>query len=300
MEKLALIGLGRIAKNYTDGIARSLRFALVAICDLDENAPSRAEYGEVPFYTDYKTLIERERPDWLLIATPPTTHVPLAEYALTHGVSVLLEKPATLSLPDYHALSALAAREGKELDVMLHWQWGNEIPFLSATLFAERPERIEIEIHDPYSADGLSIDANRRALMGAWFDSGINALSMLDALVDISQYRIVSAKAVPCATTGLPIFVRVELDVGGIAVSLTVDWRLHDDAKRSRIVAGGREYLTDHMARTVTVDGEEQCFATDTRLVEHYRNFFEGAYSAGTGEAALPIHEILFKAGELF
>lgn len=298
MERIALIGLGRISKYYTAGIAASPRFQLCAVCDLLPEAASADIYGGYPFYRDYRALIAAEKPDWVLISTPPKTHFEIASYALSQGVSVLTEKPATCTLEEFDALCALSKRTGAAFDVMFHWQWGAEIPALAAILAEGGLERAEIEIRDPYSANGHAINPERFGMQGVWLDSGVNALSMLKALLPMERVALRAVEVERCTAGGQPIFVSACLDVDGVPITLTVDWRQHDDPKRSLFVVNGEEIAVDHMAQTLRRGEKTQSFYTQNRLLQHYLDFFLHA-DVGAGLAdARRIHEILFEVNE--
>ncbi|NMI00267.1 Gfo/Idh/MocA family protein [Pseudonocardia acidicola] len=55
--------------------------------------------------------------DAVVVATPPSTHFPIANRALGAGRHVLVEKPMATSVPDAEALVATAARHGAQLMV---------------------------------------------------------------------------------------------------------------------------------------------------------------------------------------
>jgi predicted dehydrogenase len=63
----------------------------------------------VPAFTDYRELLERCRPDFLVVATPTTSHAEIAATALRQGVHLFVEKPLTLSARDSEALTKEAA-----------------------------------------------------------------------------------------------------------------------------------------------------------------------------------------------
>lgn len=107
--KTAVIGCGRISVMHFDGIACSPLAKLVACCDVDGTKAEVAakKYG-CKAYTDYKEMIQKERPDAVHICLPNHLHAPAAQYALNSGVNVLCEKPMTISLADAEATVAMA------------------------------------------------------------------------------------------------------------------------------------------------------------------------------------------------
>ena len=57
-------------------------------------------------------MIAAERLDVVVISTPMHTHLPLAEQALATGAHVLLEKPPTPTLDEFHRLVSASAASG--------------------------------------------------------------------------------------------------------------------------------------------------------------------------------------------
>ena len=72
-------------------------------------------------------MIEDLSLDDVIISTPPSTHMEIATFALSHGVNVIVEKPAVLNMKDYHELLSLAEKNSLVFEVMFHWQNGGEV-----------------------------------------------------------------------------------------------------------------------------------------------------------------------------
>jgi predicted dehydrogenase len=73
---------------------------VVALCDSDPQTLARvaAEEEVAGRYLDYEEMLERERPDAVVVATPMPLHVPHSVAALERGVHVLSEVPAATDL----------------------------------------------------------------------------------------------------------------------------------------------------------------------------------------------------------
>lgn len=96
MKKAVVIGLGDISGIHIAGIQKNPEIRLAAVCDIDENTKSQAPEG-VPFYTDYKEMIQNEKPDVAHICLPHYLHVPVSEEIGSMGVHVFCEKPMALN-----------------------------------------------------------------------------------------------------------------------------------------------------------------------------------------------------------
>lgn len=94
--RAAVIGCGVIAHIHFDALDRLEDVALCAVCDIDKAKAADAPKG-VPFYTDYRELYEKERPDAVHICLPHDLHYPVSRWFAERGVHVFCEKPAALN-----------------------------------------------------------------------------------------------------------------------------------------------------------------------------------------------------------
>ncbi len=101
--KAGLIGCGSIA-NYAhlQNLVKIDNVDLVWVADIiKEKAVKAAEKYNVPRYTlDYHEILEDPEVDFVVITTPPDTHVDIAIDALKSGKHVFLEKPVAANLDD--------------------------------------------------------------------------------------------------------------------------------------------------------------------------------------------------------
>lgn len=95
---IAIVGCGTIAKVHAECIQGLENHRLVAFADtnLDKANQFAAQYkGKA--YSSYEKMLENEKIEVLHICTPHYLHVPMAIYALNHGVHVFMEKPPVIS-----------------------------------------------------------------------------------------------------------------------------------------------------------------------------------------------------------
>ncbi len=113
MHKLVLIGCGRISFKHIEAAVGNVEsIKLVACCDpVKERAELRAsEYMKsvpaavVNSYTDYRKMLDTEKPDICAIATESGYHPQIAIDCLTAGCHVICEKPMALSTKDADAM----------------------------------------------------------------------------------------------------------------------------------------------------------------------------------------------------
>ena len=73
---------------------------VAAVCDINESQLADAGHrlGAAATYTDFVEMLDRSRPDAIIVGTPMHLHVPMAIAALQRGISVLSEVTAAVSL----------------------------------------------------------------------------------------------------------------------------------------------------------------------------------------------------------
>src|SRR5258706_3283024 len=103
------------------------RVSLVAVADIDDAraAAFKAKYAIPAYYTDPRQLLEREKPDLVLIATPPATHADLSIASLEAGAFVLCEKPLCRSLAEFDRITAAEERTGRYVTTIFQWRLGS-------------------------------------------------------------------------------------------------------------------------------------------------------------------------------
>lgn len=95
MLKAAIIGLGDISFVHLNAVKENAEIELSAVCDTDESRSQQAP--EVPFYTDYREMLEREKPDCVHICLPHFLHYPVAKDVAATGCNIFVEKPAAIN-----------------------------------------------------------------------------------------------------------------------------------------------------------------------------------------------------------
>jgi predicted dehydrogenase len=114
--RAALIGTGSIARAHIRAVADcASRIELVAAQDLDGDrcAAFCVEHNIQTSYTDVNTLLATERPELVLICTPPAVHAALSVACLEAGAWVLCEKPLCGSLAEMDLIEAAERRTGR-------------------------------------------------------------------------------------------------------------------------------------------------------------------------------------------
>lgn len=98
MVKFAVIGCGRISEIHLKAIQQAKDAQLVAVCDvIEQKAKEKAMQYNVPYYLDMVEMIEKEKPQVVIIGTPSGMHAQHTVICANHGVNVLCEKSLDIS-----------------------------------------------------------------------------------------------------------------------------------------------------------------------------------------------------------
>ncbi len=116
--RIGLIGIGKMGLLH-GGILNAMND--VEICALVDSSKFLLGFAhnllKIPIYTDYIQMLEQQKPDAVVIATPVFLHVPMALECARRGIPFFLEKP--LSLNSQEATPLIAEVEQKNLVTMV-------------------------------------------------------------------------------------------------------------------------------------------------------------------------------------
>lgn len=106
--KYALIGCGRISPNHIVA-AQKNNLEIVALCDIVyENIEDKIRRFDLPEsvkrYTDYRDMLQTEKPELVAIATESGKHAQIALDCMDFGCNIIIEKPIALSIEDADAI----------------------------------------------------------------------------------------------------------------------------------------------------------------------------------------------------
>ena len=276
--RCVLIGLGEIAAHYKQAFLLSDKYSLTAVCDKNEACSSRMVFKEYPFYQDYKKMNENEDFSIAIIATDFRTHKEIAEYFLCHGKDVMVEKPISDSLNDIAELYQTAEKHGTRLISLLHWKYADEVLFLKEHLkdFG-KIEKIEVDIKDACLDSSGSVRVDRRSMGGSWYDSGINALSFLDELVNLDNMQAVHEELHTDPISGCVIDARHSFKTeDSIEISISNRWTQNDGSKRT-FIHTDKGIVTIYHSEQRVFFNDDKVFESkvEDRLASHYVNMLK-------------------------
>jgi len=134
LEKLrgVCIGAGYFSHYQYEAWQRIPEVEIVAFSNRD---PGRARVVQESFriprcYPDYREMLDRERPDFVDVITPPPSHREICAEAAARGVHVICQKPLAPNLDEARAMVAGAAAAGVRFMVHENFRfqpWHREI-----------------------------------------------------------------------------------------------------------------------------------------------------------------------------
>jgi len=157
MLNVGIIGCGKIADGHIEEIQKLGCARVLAVCDLE---PILAEqlalrYSVPHWYTDFDHMLSEHRLDVIHIATPPHSHLALAQKAAQAGCHVFLEKPLALNATDGRHLIERLRQSGRKMTI--NYWYNFETPALALKEFVANGnlgDPIHIESYYGYDLAG--------------------------------------------------------------------------------------------------------------------------------------------------
>lgn len=118
--RIGVAGAGLIGRRHVELIAASRDCTLAGIADPSPAAKALADANDAPCYADHRALLQHERPDGLIIASPNALHLSMALDCVAEGVPALIEKPVTDTVASAQRLCAAVRRSGVPMLVGHH------------------------------------------------------------------------------------------------------------------------------------------------------------------------------------
>ena len=124
MIRLAVVGLGKMGLSHLSIVKSHPDVELAAVCDSAAYILNvLGTHAGLNGYTDYRRLLDEQRPDAVLIATPPRSHGAMVRAALERDIHVYCEKPFCIDAAEGLRLAELAERKDLVNQVGYHYRF---------------------------------------------------------------------------------------------------------------------------------------------------------------------------------
>ncbi len=118
--RIAVVGVGYIGRDHIAAALANPKLRLSAVVDPAQAGAALAEEVGVAHFSDLNSLLERDRPDGVVLATPNQLHLEQASACMAAGIPILLEKPLAHSIDAAETLYAAARNCGATILVGHH------------------------------------------------------------------------------------------------------------------------------------------------------------------------------------
>jgi len=233
---VGVIGCGYWGPNLIRNFVEMPQARLLAVADLkaDRRASISTRYPDVQVTDNYRDLYAMPL-DAVVVATPPATHFRIARDCLDQGLSVLVEKPLTLSRRDAQELIELADRRNLTLMVGHTFVYNAAVRALKQLI--DSGELGEVRYID---AVRVNLGLFQSQLDVIW-DLAPHDISILLYLLSSEPVRI-SAHASDCIFRGKPDIAYLNLDFADSTLAhIRVSWL--DPCKVRRITVVGSKKM---------------------------------------------------------
>jgi predicted dehydrogenase len=197
--RVAVIGCGFFAQNHLNGW-RDLAaegVELVAVCDIDPRKAqdSAKAFGVPAFYTDARTMLEKEKLDFVDIVTQMDTHLEMVKLAAAKSVDIILQKPLAPEWQGAREIVETARKAGVRLAIHENFRYQSPMRKLKGVLDSGvigTPTWARIAFrtgYDIYAVQPYLHHAERFAIL----DVGIHTL-------DLARFFLGDVERVSCET----------------------------------------------------------------------------------------------------
>ena len=127
MLRIGVIGLGNMGKLHFMNAMRIKGVRVVAAADKRERSRKFVEKYNVKTYDDYKTLIDKEELDAIIISLPNFLKKESVIYAAEHDLDILLDKPLSRNLADAKEIVQKVEKQNVRLMVGVNYRYFDSV-----------------------------------------------------------------------------------------------------------------------------------------------------------------------------
>jgi predicted dehydrogenase len=198
--RIALLGSGAVSNVLYRPVLQEIHddVELVGIADLNRQSaePLLKEFPSAKYFTEYKLMLEKLRPDAVIVALPHFLHKPASVDALRMGIHVFCEKPMAITSDECDQIEAAVSATGKVFCVNLFRRWFPSVQEMKRLIDARALGALtsfEATEGAPYGWPAMSFSFFDRKISGGGvlMDSGVHTLDLLQwwlGPIDVVEY----------------------------------------------------------------------------------------------------------------
>ena len=173
--RFGIAGVGKMGQNHLRELQKNKNVELVALYDLQKN-----EDFKEPFYTRISEFL-KQKLDIVIIASPTSSHLELANAILPKVQTVLIEKPLAMNLEEIKQIKKLATKHKNKIAVGFSERFNPVVLSLKKALQGQRIFSINIRRYSPFPI--------RISDVGILRDLGIHDIDLVGFLTGLKFAR---------------------------------------------------------------------------------------------------------------
>jgi predicted dehydrogenase len=186
--RVALLGSGAVTNLLYRPVLQEIRdeIELVGVADLNRQSAEQLlkEFPSAKFFTDYRPMLERLRPDAVIVALPHFLHKPASVEALRMGMHVFCEKPMAITSEECDEIEGVVRETGRLFCVNLFRRWFPSVQEIKRMVDAGALGALtsfEATEGGPYGWPAMSFSFFDRKISGGGvlMDSGVHTVDLL-------------------------------------------------------------------------------------------------------------------------
>jgi predicted dehydrogenase len=264
--KVLVVGYGYWGPNLVRNLFMCPFTQPAGICDRDPQALSRAkqDHSFLPTFSNLEDALETGV-DAVMIATPASTHYPIAIQCLKAGKHVLIEKPLTRNAEEARDLIAHSGKTGLVLMVDLTYLYSPAIRWIKHFLAAGQLGQIHFIQCSRLNLGLIQDDIN------VFWDLAPHDLAILNLLLERGPIRI-SAHGTAHLSQHVDVGT-VTLDYGSdLTANLQVNW-LSPVKVRQMVIGGSKRSLVFNDLEPVHKVHVFECAVVPRETVQNPKGF---------------------------
>ena len=264
MVRVALVGLGKMGISHQAILNSTNGIELVATCDATPLvAAVMGKYTKAKSYSNYIEMLDKEKLDAVVIATPPKAHVSMVDEAIARDLSIFCEKPFVLETADGKRLADAAQAAGIVNQVGYHYRFVGSFVHVKKLVDAGILGRIHHVTAEAYGPVVLrpktgSWRGAKNTGGGALYDYATHALDLLN-------YCVGRPDAVLSAALGSIFSEEVDDEVYALMS--------YKDGKTATLQVNWSDESYRKMSTKLTLSGTEGKIVADRQEVQIYLRY---------------------------
>ena len=209
MVRIGIIGCGGIARGkHIPELLAVEGCKITAVCDVNAEQMAKAVEAigdkNVLCFTDYKQLVDCDEVDAVEVCTPNYLHVPMAEYAVSRGKPINVEKPLALSAKEAEGLWEATRKSGVPNMMCFSYRFFPAVRYAKALLEKHAIGKI-VGLQVEYSKSSAFWEGRRLDWRFVKEYAGTGVLGDLGVhLIDMATFLVGNIKSVS-AMTGIVV-----------------------------------------------------------------------------------------------